>query len=116
MDKNLVSFEFPEVIRSLPLADVPIDGCIAHMVQCEKQQILFMQFEREIEVAEHFHNAQWGIVLAGSIRLTIEGETREFTTGDSYYIKSGEKHNAYISAGYADITYFDQPNRYRMKT
>ncbi|MFC1881348.1 hypothetical protein ACFL2S_07625 [Thermodesulfobacteriota bacterium] len=42
----------------------------------------------------------------------IGGEESTFTKGDRYYIPSGVKHSAKVFAGYADITFFDEPNRY----
>ncbi len=38
-----------------------------------------------------------------------------YTKGDRYYIPEGVKHSGKIFAGYADITFFDEPNRYTKK-
>lgn len=111
MDKKL----FPEIIVKLPQADIPIDGLSSYLLQGKDQQILFMEFERDVEVPDHSHEAQWGAVLAGEIELTIEGETTTLKKGDTYFIPSGAKHSARIKAGYKDITLFNQRDRYKAK-
>lgn len=56
-----------------------------------------------------------GIVLEGVIELTMDGVTRSYAKGDRYFIPEGIKHTGKIFAGYADITFFDEPNRYSPK-
>ena len=104
---------FPEPIRRLPEADIPIRGVKSHLSQSADHQILFMEFSEDVSVPEHAHAAQVGIVLEGRIDLTLEGVERTYRKGDRYYIPAGSKHGARIHAGYADITYFDEPGRYR---
>lgn len=106
---------FPEPIRNLPLADVPFEGCTAYLSQTDTHQVLFMQFDRDIELPEHSHAAQWGVVLEGRIEMTIDGMTRTYIRGDRYIIPSGIRHSARIHASYADITFFDQKDRYRIR-
>ena len=74
-----------------------------------------MEFVQNAEVPEHAHEAQWAVVLAGEIELTIGGETKTYRQGESYYIPAGVKHGAKIRAGYADATFFNQPDRYKAK-
>ena len=106
---------FPEPIRNLPKADIPLDGITAYLSQSDTHQILFMQFEEDVNLPEHSHAAQMGIVLEGKIDLVIGGEKQCFTKGDQYYIPEGVKHSAKIYAGYADVTFFNEPNRYSKK-
>ena len=56
---------FPEPIRNLPEADIPIEGISAYLSQSETHQIIFMEFEKDVELPEHSHAAQIGIVLEG---------------------------------------------------
>ena len=107
---------FPPPIRSLPEAEIPLPGLKAYLSQAATHQILFMQFSQDVELPEHAHQSQWGIVLAGRIDLTIDGILHSFTQGERYFIPEGVPHAAKIYAGYADITYFDQPDRYQPKT
>jgi len=106
---------FPEPIRDLPLADIPLDGIKAYLSQAENHQILFMEFSEDIEVPEHSHGAQWGVVLAGKVDLTIDGIERTYTKGDRVFISKGAKHSAKIYAGYADISFFNEKDRYNAK-
>jgi len=106
---------FPEPIRNLPEADIALDGLTAYLSQSDKHQILFMQFDQDVDLPEHTHAAQMGIVLEGKIVLVIGGEKQCFTKGDRYYIPEGIAHSAKIYAGYADMTFFNEPNRYSKK-
>ncbi|MBT4364155.1 MAG: cupin domain-containing protein [Desulfobacterales bacterium] len=106
---------FPEPIRNLPEADIPLDGITAYLSQSDTHQIIFMQFEKDADLAEHAHAAQVGIVLEGKIEFVIDGEKQCFTKGDRYYIPEGVMHSGKIYAGYADITFFNEPDRYTTK-
>jgi quercetin dioxygenase-like cupin family protein len=55
------------------------------------------------------------VVLEGKIDLTIEGKEFVFRKGDRYLIPNGARHSAKIYKGYADITYFNQKDRYKSK-
>lgn len=106
---------FPDPIQKLPEADIPLDGIKAYLSQGRDQQILFMKFEKDVELPEHSHQSQWGIVLEGKIELVIDDERNIFEKGDRYFIPAGVKHHGRIFAGYADITYFAQKDRYKVK-
>ena len=106
---------FPEPILNLPEADIPLQGIKAYLSQGDSHQIIFMEFSEDVELPEHAHEGQWGIVLEGKIDLTISGTKQMFAKGDRYYIPEGVKHSGKIYAGYADITYFDQKSRYKVK-
>jgi hypothetical protein len=90
-----MSHVFPEPIKSLPEADIPLDGVTAYLSQSNTHQILFMVFDKNVDLPEH--------------------EKRCFTKGDRYYIPAGVKHSGKIYAGYADVTFFNEPNRYSSK-
>ena len=106
---------FPEPIMNFPQADIPLDGITAYLSQSDTHQILFMQFEKDVDLPEHSHAAQMGIVLEGKIELVMGGEKQCFTKGDRYYISKGVKHSGKIYAGYADMTFFNEPHRYSKK-
>jgi quercetin dioxygenase-like cupin family protein len=106
---------FPDPIRNLPEADIPLDGIRAYLSQSTGHQIIFMQFSQTVDLAEHAHAAQVGFVLEGRIDLLIAGESLTYLKGDRYYIPAGVPHSGKIHAGYADITLFDEPGRYRAK-
>lgn len=106
---------FPEPIVKLPEANIPIQGIKAYLSQGENHQIIFMEFSEDVDLPEHEHEGQWGIVLEGKIELIIDGVRSLFTKGDRYFIPKGVKHSGKIFAGYADMTYFDQIDRYGIK-
>ena len=106
---------FPEVIRELPEADIPIPGLTAYLSQDDNHQIVFMHFSEDAEVPAHSHDAQWAIVLEGKIDLTVEGKKQVYTKGDRFYILPGETHSAKIHAGYASMEFFADKDRYKAK-
>jgi len=106
---------FPDPIARLPEADVPLDGVRAYLSQSEGHQIVFMEFSKDVAVPEHSHESQWAVVLEGRIDIVIGGEARTLGKGDQYFIPKGVKHSATIHAGYADVTFFNQKDRYRRK-
>jgi quercetin dioxygenase-like cupin family protein len=107
---------FPEPICNLPEADMPGRGVRAYLSQAENHQIIFMQFSEDNEMPEHAHAAQAGIVIEGRIDLTIDGEKRTYVKGDRYHLPAGVKHSGKIYAGYAQVVFFDEPDRYRPKS
>lgn len=106
---------FPKPILTLPQADIPIRGVKAYLSQAENHQIIFMEFSEDVDLPEHDHESQWGIVLEGRIDLVIEGVKQTYKKGDRYFIPKGVKHSGKIFAGYADMTYFNQKDRYGVK-
>ena len=109
--KNL----FPDPIRNLPEPDIPLDSIKAYLSQAIDHQLIFMQFEKDVDLPEHAHSAQVGFVLSGTIELTIDGVKKKYGKGDSYYIPENVRHSGKIHAGYADITFFNEADRYKVK-
>jgi len=106
---------FPGPIRALPEADIPLEGVTAYLSQSDTHQVIFMAFEKDVDLPEHSHAAQVGFVLEGRIDLTIGEARRSYRKGDRYYIPAGMPHSGKIHAGYADITFFDEQRRYAAK-
>ncbi|MBW7990606.1 MAG: cupin domain-containing protein [Planctomycetes bacterium] len=106
---------FPEMIRALPEADIPIDGLKGYILQSDNHQILFMKCDEDAEVPEHTHESHWSVVMEGKINLTIDGVKQSYTKGDSFVVPKGSKHSAKIYAGYTDLTVFNEKDRYKRK-
>ena len=106
---------FPKLILNLPEADVPLEGVKAYLSQSDSHQIIFMEFEKDAELSEHSHEEQYGIILEGKIDIWINDVKHTFRKGDRYLIPRGVKHSVKIYAGYADITFFNQKDRYKIK-
>ena len=110
-----MSDTFPEPIRNLPEANILFDGIKAYLSQADNHQIIFMEFSEDVEIPEHSHESQWAIVLEGKLDLTIDGTMHTYSKNERYFIPKGIKHSAKVYAGYADITFFNQPDRYQAK-
>lgn len=106
---------FTGPVLELGEADLPFEGATAYLSQGEDHQILFMEFDRDVDLPEHSHEAQWAVVLEGKIEMVIGGVKNTYTKGDRYYIPAGVRHSGKIFAGYADITFFNERSRYRLK-
>ena len=87
---------FPEIITNLPEADIHIEGLHSYLLQGQNKQLLFMSFENDVEVPEHTHKAQWGVVLDGEIELIVGEKKRTLTKGDTYFIPKDVRHKARI--------------------
>ena len=106
---------FPEEITKLPEALISLKGIKAFLSQGANHQIIFMEFNEDVELPEHSHESQWGIVLEGKIDLIINGVLHTYSKGDRYYIPVNVLHSGKIYKGYSDITFFNQADRYMAK-
>lgn len=106
---------FPASIRFLPEADIPLEGIKAYLSQAENHQIIFMQFDEDVVLPKHSHSAQISFVLEGRIDLEIGEVHHTFSKGDIISIPEGIEHSGIIYGGYADITFFNERNRYSPK-
>ena len=106
---------FPEPIQRLPEADIPLNGIKAFLSQGDNHQIIFMEFEEDVKLPPHKHESQIGFVLDGKIDMNINGEIKTYVKGDVYFIPEDTEHSGFIYAGYKDITFFEQRDRYGIK-
>lgn len=103
---------FPEIIESLPDADIPFRGVRAKLLQAGEHQVVFFDIEPIGEIPPHKHGAQWGVVLEGEMDLTIGGSTRTYRKGDSYFVPAGVTHSAVFKCRFRALDLFDEPDRY----
>ena len=106
---------FPDMISSLPEADIPFNGVRGWILQGEDKQVVFLDIEPIGAVAEHSHSAQWGLVLEGEMTLTIGGETKRCKKGDTYFVPSGVPHSAVFHSHFQAVDIFDEKERYQVK-
>ena len=106
---------FPKPIRRLPEADMPVEGVKAFLSQADNHQVVFMEFDRDVDIPEHSHEAQWEIVLEGKVDLNVEGKQHKYKRGDRFFIPKNVRHSAKVYKGYASFVYFDQKERYKRK-
>ena len=107
--------EFPEFIKGLPEIELPVPGSRGYLMQGASQQIVFMEFNQDIEMPEHTHAEQWEFPLAGKAVLHIDGDSREYRAGDNFYIPANVPHGATVPAGYKAMAIFNTPDRYSPK-
>ncbi len=106
---------FPNIITSLPRVDISLEGVKGWIAQGKDFQIVFFEIEPVGILPPHSHSAQWGIVIEGEMSLTIAGETRKYTKGDSYYIPEGVVHQAEFHTQFRALDFFAEPERYKKK-
>ena len=104
---------FSDFIRALPEVDSPFSGLRGWLLGGDRALGMFFEVPDGVEVPEHSHGAQWGVVLEGSMTFTIGGETRTYEPGDTYYVPAGVLHSAVLSPGYVGIDVFADADRYR---
>jgi quercetin dioxygenase-like cupin family protein len=105
--------EFPEFIRKMPRVALPFDGARGWLMQGEKHQAVFVEFDDETEVPEHSHAEQWEFPLAGSVRVHMGGGSVAYRPGEHFYIPAGVPHRATVSGGYRAMMLFNSPDRYK---
>jgi quercetin dioxygenase-like cupin family protein len=108
-------FDFPPFLKSLPEADLPIEGLIPWLFKGEQGQVVLFKATRELSMPVHSHVEQWGIVVDGEVEMIIDGVTRTYRRGDSYHLPAGTPHGALIREGAHIIDFFADPNRYRAR-
>lgn len=110
-----MSSSFPEPILFLPEADIPIKGVKGYLSQGENNQIIFMEFSKDVDIPEHSHESQWEIVVKGKVDLDIDGVKKTYQQGDTFFIAKDVKHSARVYAGYASVAFFNEKQRYKKK-
>jgi len=106
---------FPEFIRALPIVDSPLASLRGWMLQTAQALAMFYEIPDGVEVPEHAHGAQWGVVLEGSVEFTIGGQTCTYRRGDTYYVPAAVAHRAVIHPGFVGIDVFADADRYRAR-
>jgi quercetin dioxygenase-like cupin family protein len=103
---------FAEFIRTLPMVESPLASLRGWMLQTGQALAMFYEIPDGVEVPEHAHGAQWGVVLEGSVEFTIGGETMTYARGDTYYVPAAVAHSAEIHPGFVGIDVFADADRY----
>ena len=78
---------------------LPAPGIQVQPVIGESLMTCWIAMEPGAIVAEHSHaNEQLGVVVEGSVSLTVAGETRQLEVGDAYLVPSDLPHNGVAGA------------------
>jgi quercetin dioxygenase-like cupin family protein len=102
---------FPDFIAALPRPDSPL-AINARIVPSDHALTMFYEVDEELSVPEHAHGAQWGVVLDGSMLMTIGSDSRVYRRGDTYFVPAGVTHRTVIYPGYRGIDVFADAHRY----
>lgn len=97
---------WPPIIEDLPEVDLQMDGLHGRMLVSGDFRVLLMYAESEVVVPSHHHGAQWGMVLGGSMELTIGDTTQTYHRGESHYIPANVDHDAVLHAGWRGLYLF----------
>ena len=106
---------YADWIQGLPQVDTPFEGLEGRMIAGPHGQTVFFRAEEEFEVPAHSHGAQWGIVVAGTLHLSVDGQANTYGPGETYDIPAGAEHSARLEAGTSVIDVFQDPDRYNAK-
>ena len=95
---------------------MPFKGVKAWILQAPNHQLIFFEMQTTAIVPEHSHGyPQWGMVITGKMRLTINDKTRTVTNGQEYLIPSGAKHKATFQTTTRVMDLFTEKTRYKPK-
>jgi mannose-6-phosphate isomerase-like protein (cupin superfamily) len=107
---------YPEAITRLPEADIPFEGARGWIMQSDLRQLVFFEFEANVNLPEHAHDyPQWGVVIDGKMALTINSKPRVCEKGDEYIIPTGAKHRARFLRKTRVMDLFSEKGRYKLK-
>jgi quercetin dioxygenase-like cupin family protein len=87
----------------------------AHVVPSEHVLTMFYEIAEDVEISEHVHGAQWGVVLEGEMEMVIGGSSAVYVRGDSYYVPPGVPHITRIRGGYRGVDVFEDAHRYEVR-
>jgi len=107
---------FPEVITNLPEAEVTCQGSKAWILQAESMQMVFFEFQEGGRVTGHSHSySQWGMVIDGTMELTVNGKPKMFRKGEEYLVPAGANHSAKFPCKTRIVDLFCEKERYKTK-
>lgn len=115
MAEVLDGFEFPRFIEELPEADIPYEGLRGYALQGDRGLVVFSEADTEVNVVEHSHGDQWGIVLEGRVDYIVAGRTQHYYAGDTYFIPAGVPHGVKFYPGARSVDIFSDRDRYPIK-
>ena len=108
-------FSYPPMIENLPDIDITLPGVRGKLFQGPGLQAVFFEVPDTGSIPPHHHEAQWGVILEGEADLTIDGVTKGYQQGDSYYIPAGVVHSIEVRSPMKALEFFNEPARYRPK-
>jgi hypothetical protein len=106
---------YPELIRRLPKAALPLAGATGWLLQGADRQLVFFDLPAGATIPPHSHGEQWGLVIEGEMDLTVSGTLRRVKAGDWYHIPAGAEHHAHFLTRVLVMDLFADRDRYRVQ-
>jgi mannose-6-phosphate isomerase-like protein (cupin superfamily) len=97
----------PPFVMNWPEAELEMAGLTGRMMRGDCGTVLFMEAENDVFVPSHHHGAQWGVVLSGTMELTMNGHTQIYHPGDVHFIPAGVEHTARLFRGWRGMYIFE---------
>jgi hypothetical protein len=101
-----VLIPWPPIIEDWPPARLSMEGLHGRILESGDYRVLYMAADRDVVVPTHRHGAQWGVVLAGVMDLSIGEHRRTYKHGEAHYIPAGVDHTALLYAGWQGLYVF----------
>jgi len=88
-----------------------VDGVLARVLHGASLTLGVIELEPDADLPEHHHvNEQLGMVVSGSLEMTLAGESRTLGPGDTWTIPPGVPHSVRAGgAGAVAIDVFSPP-------
>ncbi len=101
---------FPDLIRKLPDFEGPFD---AHRLHADACEVLFASYPAGTRIDPHTHETHnVGIITAGMLILTIDGQQTSYGPGDWYEVAARQEHAARFELETSEIEFwFDAGDR-----
>lgn len=108
---------YPAFIEAFPALDLPLleTAVKSHAIRSEAGLVVFFDFLEDVTLPPHSHLAQWGILVAGEVAITIDGTRTTYRPGEAWDLAAGVVHAVEIRAGSRAIDVFEEPDRYPFK-
>ncbi len=104
--------EWPDWVRQLPVIDTLYPGGRGHLLASEHGQVVLWSFPSGATVPCHRHCPQIGVVICGSVELSLSHETRTLSAGESFSLADQQPHAATVAPGTLVIEVFADPDRH----
>ncbi len=80
----------------MPATEI-IPGCHSRLISGDRIMLSVLDMPKGSVLPEHDHpHEQAGMVLAGRLSLTVDGEERVLHAGEAYVVPGGVRHSGYV--------------------
>ena len=106
---------YPDFIKNLPQADLPLPGAVGHLLSGPRAQVVFFEMPAGMRIPPHSHDANGAWWWRESWSSTSGGTTGVRQPGDSYFVPAQVEHSAVILEDALILEVFADPKRYQEK-